>query len=156
MSVIISSHILPEIELVCDRVIIINQGTVVASGSPESLRKDFIPRDKYEVSLRAAPERFAEVLAAMQLDLSIISHTQPDSRGYVDYVLSAPQNSDLGAAIIGELSKDTMLMPRLVAYRKPSLEEIFMAATRRSWEQLRDLPQPSKMVEEIDKEMTEK
>ena len=45
-----------------------------------------------------------------------------------------------------------MLMPRLVAYRKPSLEEIFMAATRRSWEQLRDLPEASKMVEEIDKE----
>ena len=156
MSVIISSHILPEIELVCDRVIIINQGTVVASGSPESLRKDFIPYDKYEVSLRASPERFVDVLANMQLDLSVVSHSEPDENGYVDYVLQAPQNSRLGAAIIGELSKDTVLMPSLVAYRKPSLEEIFMAATRRSWEQLRDLPETSKMVDEIDKEATEK
>ena len=34
MSVIISSHILPEIELTCDRVIIINRGFIVAKGTP--------------------------------------------------------------------------------------------------------------------------
>ena len=152
MSVVISSHILPEIELVCDRVIIINQGTVVASGSPASLRKDFIPFDRYEVGLKASPERFADILKRMQLDLSIESASAADALGYYDYVLRAPQNSNYGAAIIGELSKDAALATRLVAYRKPSLEEIFMAATRRSWEQLRDLPETSKMVEEIDKE----
>ena len=152
MSVVISSHILPEIELVCDRVIIINQGTVVASGSPASLRKDFIPFDRYEVGLKASPERFADILKRMQLDLSIESASGADALGYYGYVLRAPQNSNYGAAIIGELSKDAALATRLVAYRKPSLEEIFMAATRRSWEQLRDLPETSKMVEEIDKE----
>jgi ABC-2 type transport system ATP-binding protein len=34
MTVIISSHILPEIEMTCDRVLIINQGRVVAQGTP--------------------------------------------------------------------------------------------------------------------------
>ena len=38
MSVLICSHILPEIELRCDMVMILNPGTIVASGSPESLR----------------------------------------------------------------------------------------------------------------------
>ena len=155
MSVIISSHILPEIELVCDRVIIINQGTVVASGSPESLRKEFIPCDRYNVSLKASPEVLADVLKGAELDLSIESSEQ-SSDGYVDYVLKAPQNSNLGAKIISELSKDASLTPRAVSYKAPSLEEIFMAATRRSWEQLRGLNESSKMVEEIDKESVEK
>jgi hypothetical protein len=43
-----------------------------------------------------------------------------------------------------------------VAYKAPTLEEIFMSATRRSWEQLRGLNESSKMVEEIDKESIEK
>ena len=39
MTVIISSHILPEIEMTCDRVLIINQGRVVAQGTPAALRR---------------------------------------------------------------------------------------------------------------------
>ena len=37
MTVIISSHILPEIEVTCDRVLIINQGRVVAQGTPAEI-----------------------------------------------------------------------------------------------------------------------
>jgi len=40
MAVIISSHILPEIEVTCDRVMIINQGRVVAEGTPAALRRE--------------------------------------------------------------------------------------------------------------------
>ncbi|HAT60663.1 MAG TPA: ABC transporter, partial [Opitutae bacterium] len=42
MSVIISSHILPEIEMTCDQVIIINGGKIVGKGTPNELRETFI------------------------------------------------------------------------------------------------------------------
>jgi len=156
MSVVISSHILPEIELVCDRVIIINHGTVVASGSPQSLRKDFIPHDIYDVSLKADADTLMRSLKSADIDLEIVSASAPDAGGYVDYVLRGRQNSNLGARIIAELSKDSRLSPRSVSCRKPSLEEIFMAATRRSWEQLRDIDNKPKIVEEMDGENAEK
>lgn len=38
-TVILSSHILSEVEATCDRILIINQGRIVADGSPETLRK---------------------------------------------------------------------------------------------------------------------
>ncbi len=38
-TVILSSHILAEVEATCDRVLIINKGKIVADGSPDSLRK---------------------------------------------------------------------------------------------------------------------
>ncbi len=38
-TVILSSHILSEVEATCDRILIINQGKIVADGSPETLRK---------------------------------------------------------------------------------------------------------------------
>lgn len=38
-TVILSTHILPEVEATCDRILIINKGKIVADGSPELLRK---------------------------------------------------------------------------------------------------------------------
>lgn len=38
-TVILSTHILPEVEATCDRILIINRGNIVANGTPESLRK---------------------------------------------------------------------------------------------------------------------
>lgn len=140
MSVIISSHILPEIELMCDRVMIINQGTIVASGSPESLRKEFISRDKYGISLKADPAKMREMLGRICSEVEIVSESKPDSAGYYDYILSTDENSDLGCTLIREFSKDSALGLREVYHKKPSLEEIFMAATRRSWEQTSELP----------------
>ena len=140
MSVIISSHILPEIELMCDRVMIINQGTIVASGSPESLRKEFISRDKYGISLKADPAKMREMLGRICSGVEIVSESKPDSAGYYDYILSTYENSDLGCTLIREFSKDSALGLREVYHKKPSLEEIFMAATRRSWEQTSELP----------------
>ena len=140
MSVIISSHILPEIELMCDRVMIINQGTIVASGSSESLRKEFISREKYGISLRADPSKMREMLGRICSGVEIVSESKPDSAGYYDYILSTDENSDLGCTLIREFSKDSALGLREVYHKKPSLEEIFMAATRRSWEQTSELP----------------
>lgn len=140
MSVIISSHILPEIELMCDRVMIINQGTIVASGSPESLRKEFISRDKYGISLKADPAKMREMLGRICSGVEIVFESKPDSAGYYDYILSTDENSDLGCTLIREFSKDSALGLREVYHKKPSLEEIFMVATRRSWEQTSELP----------------
>ena len=140
MSVIISSHILPEIELMCDRVMIINQGTIVASGSPESLRKEFISRDKYGISLKTDPAKMREMLGRICSGVEIVFESKPDSAGYYDYILSTDENSDLGCTLIREFSKDSALGLREVYHKKPSLEEIFMAATRRSWEQTSELP----------------
>ena len=51
MTVILSSHILPEIEACCDRVIIINQGEVVASGDTDSLHSEFLYTRKFRIEL---------------------------------------------------------------------------------------------------------
>jgi len=38
-TVILSTHILPEVEAICDRILIINKGKIVADGTPDTLRK---------------------------------------------------------------------------------------------------------------------
>jgi len=49
MTVLISSHILPEIEMTCDRVLIINQGRIVAQGTPADLRREVLGQSAYEI-----------------------------------------------------------------------------------------------------------
>ncbi len=138
MSVVISSHILPEIELVCDRVIIINQGAIVASGSSESLRKDFAPYSKYKVSLKADGETFRRLLRQILGDKTIkIESSRAEGNGYFTHVLRAGLGSDLGAVLVSELARIPGADAKEVSEQKPSLEEIFMAATRRSWEEAR-------------------
>ncbi len=53
-SVILSTHILPEVEMVCDRVQIINQGSLVFHGSIEELKQQRIG-NKLQVGLKKAP-----------------------------------------------------------------------------------------------------
>ncbi len=40
-TVILSTHILPEVQATCDRVLIINEGKIVADGTPEQLQQEF-------------------------------------------------------------------------------------------------------------------
>ena len=135
MSVIISSHILPEIELMCDRVIIINQGTIVASGTSESLRKEFVSADRYKVNIKLEPNAFKQQLKTINNE-AVVEKTIDLGNGFFEYQIKTSPNSDLGAVLIAELSKDSSNFLREVSFKKPTLEEIFMLATRRSWEQV--------------------
>lgn len=50
-TVILSSHILAEVEATCDRIMIINKGKIVADGTPESLRKQATGREILKVTI---------------------------------------------------------------------------------------------------------
>ncbi len=50
-TVILSSHILAEVEATCDRILIINKGKIVADGSTEDLRKQASGKEIYQVSV---------------------------------------------------------------------------------------------------------
>lgn len=53
-TVILSTHILPEVEATCDRILIINQGKIVANGTAESLRKQATGQEVIKVRLEDA------------------------------------------------------------------------------------------------------
>ncbi|MFN3412497.1 MAG: AAA family ATPase, partial [Thermoanaerobaculum sp.] len=53
-TVILSTHILPEVEQVCRRVLIIDQGQIVADGTPDALRTGFSGLSAVTVELEGA------------------------------------------------------------------------------------------------------
>ena len=54
-TVIFSTHILPEAEAVCDRILIINKGKIVADGTSEELRARVLGRGVFVVRISGAP-----------------------------------------------------------------------------------------------------
>jgi len=51
-TVILSTHILPEVEATCDRILIINKGKIVADGTSETLRKQAQGNEMLKIEIR--------------------------------------------------------------------------------------------------------
>ncbi len=63
-TVILSTHILPEVEATCDRILIINKGHIVADGTPETLRKQAKGREVIRVKIEDGKE--SEIINALR------------------------------------------------------------------------------------------
>ena len=61
-TIILSSHILSEVNAICDYVLIIDKGTLVAEDTPEHLSEDFSDTDNINMSVKGSREQVEEVL----------------------------------------------------------------------------------------------
>ncbi len=133
MTVIISSHILPEIEVTCDRVLIINQGRIVAQGTPADLRREILGRSTYALEYAGEPARQAGVLGGFAPAIEASAPAEPDAAGFRTATLTTSAEGDLGEALLGGLLA-AGLRVRALSRAHPTLEDVFLAATRRSWD----------------------
>ena len=134
MTIIISSHILPEIELSCDRVIIMNNGRLVAMGTPAELRKEFIRERHYVIEASGDVERLSGELSQRVADLKITIDAVEAGNGFRRLSVRSTAPTDVSA----ELLKDAMgvagVTVRSLHCQEPTLEDVFLAATLRNWE----------------------
>ena len=135
MTVIISSHILPEIEMTCDRVLIINQGRVVAQGTPADLRREILGRSIYELELAGDFAALPATLEAVDPSLKITAEGEPDAAGFRAIKLTTQHDEELGEPLLRALSAPgSGWRLRSLSRAHPTLEDVFLAATRRSWD----------------------
>lgn len=143
MSVIISSHILPEIENTCDRVLIINSGRIVAQGSPAELRHEIFGHSTYRVELIGDTAALATHLGAIAPGLTVANLGEPGADGFTTATLVTQATDDLGEKILQGLPAHGYRV-RALARTEPTLEDVFLAATRRSWDARRPDPKPER------------
>lgn len=116
ISLLISSHLLPDVERVCQRVVIMGSGQVLATGDIDQLRRPHptLYTVKYEGSGDALRESLARRRVAVQ------THTER----VVTVELPAPETQTL----ILEAAREADVSIRGLHPRRSSLEEAFMAA----------------------------
>jgi len=140
MTVIISSHILPEIEVTCDKVLIINQGRVVAQGTPAALRQELLGKSAYTLEFAGEPDRLEAFIAGLPPAVRLSRLSEPDAAGFRSAELTAAGETEWGETLLADcLAKG--LRVRALGRAHPTLEDVFLAATRRSWDAV--LPPPS-------------
>jgi ABC-2 type transport system ATP-binding protein len=93
-TVILSSHILPEVSQICSRVIIINKGSIVAEDSPENLISGSGKTSRIEVSVRVQ-ELEAKNLIATLGGVSSVKVSVPFQDGYSTLSVETEKNSDV-------------------------------------------------------------
>ena len=133
MTVIISSHILPEIEMTCDRVLIINRGRVVAQGTPANLRREVLGRTAYQLTVAGDFSALPALLITVEASLKITAHGEPDASGFVQLTLATERDDDLGEPLLTALIAHHYRV-RALSRAHPTLEDVFLAATRRTWD----------------------
>jgi ABC-2 type transport system ATP-binding protein len=130
-TVMLSSHILPEIELCCDRVIIINQGRIVASGTSANLRREFLPRTEWRLLLHGDSAAFESLLREVNPGFRVSARGAPDADGFVELRLEGPtDDGSAGEAVLKAALSRGLWRVREFARIDPGLEQIFMAATK--------------------------
>lgn len=133
MTVIISSHILPEIEVTCDRVLIINQGRVVAQGTPADLRREILGRATYQLEVAGELDGLPAQLTTIEPTLSIKTQGDPDGEGFRRLILTTDRYDELGEPLLRTLLAQNLRV-RSLSRAHSTLEDVFLAATRRSWD----------------------
>ncbi len=147
MSVIISSHVLAEVELSCDRVIIINQGHIVATGTADTLREEFIKKIKYKLKMKGGLGGMGRLLKEIDPGITWSPMGKPDAEGFLNITISTSYSEDLSEQILERIQSQSGLRLRAFTRVDPSLEDIFLSATRRSWKEI--LPEAIGSVEEV-------
>lgn len=137
LTVVLSSHILPEIERCCDRVIVINRGRIVAAGTSQELRDEFLPGNRFTIEAEGATEIVALALSEAGIDAAVLEEDEQQGKRR-KLVLRIESGEICGSELIKILSNRSEFTLLSLAPSEPSLEEIFLAATKRSWEETID------------------
>jgi ABC-2 type transport system ATP-binding protein len=96
-TVILSTHILPEVAMVCSGVIIINKGSVVAQGPIDSLVEQFFPNSRVQVELAAPKDAARDALRAIPGVLDVRDVLTSD--GAAGFAVEAARDRDVRSEI---------------------------------------------------------
>lgn len=126
-TILLSTHILPEVSATCRRVIIINNGRIAAEGTPETLSENQIKKSLYHVAIRG--------------NIDLIETRLKDLPGFIDSQIEQSQDNlhhvtlttkadeDLSETIFELAVKNQWRLAKLTRDRL-SLEEVFRDLTK--------------------------
>lgn len=124
-TVILSSHILAEIREVCDYIMIISKGKLVASDTPEHLEELMNGSDTIHIETRAEEETVREILSGLK-DIEDVTYTQENE--ILKAEVKTKERKDIREAIFSAFAEAQC--PLLTLQKTTvSLEEVFLELT---------------------------
>ncbi len=133
-TIILSTHILPEVSMTCDRIAIIDQGQIIATDSPEHLVERLTGQSGYRIEIRGDEARSLAVLQSVPGVVKVSALPSEDladrlAEGHrLFQVTVGAGTDDLGGAIASSVVKQGLDLFELSRSRA-SLEDVFINLT---------------------------
>lgn len=128
-TVILSSHILSEVQSVCEKVIIINRGRIVALDTPENLEKIFVQATTVDAFLECDPATAEGLIRTEFSDLAEIGVEEEDGGSRVKLVSKGLPEKELLRRVFLTAAGAGIPILRLIA-KRANLEDVFLELTQ--------------------------
>jgi len=147
-TLIISSHILSEISQICERVIIINKGQIVAVDSPEHLEDTVNVENAINIIVEDKENKIEKIKIQGAKKIELIKKNDDNTK---EYRIIPEKDYDIRKSIFSDLAKENITIFEL---KKPeiTLEEAFMDLIKKNE---KEKEEKSKQLEEEKKQMEE-
>lgn len=152
-TVILSSHILSEVAEVCDEIMIIAKGRLVASGSADKLLKELGSSNTIELTAKGSKKEVSEIIKSID---GVKSCTVDNAAGgCVECFISYDDNKEIRDDLCKKLVSKNIFIYRLLNNSK-SLEDIFLELTDDAYVEKIEREEAAKEAEEKAKKEAEK
>jgi ABC-2 type transport system ATP-binding protein len=125
-TLLLSTHILPEVEMACKRVLIIDNGKIVASDTPESLQQRLMGDTQVSADILGDAEQIEEAL--YELDSVDVVMAEPQDNGWVRFLIDS-SDPDVRSHIF-DCAVARQWKLRELHMESRSLEDLFVTITR--------------------------
>ncbi len=126
-TIVLSTHILPEVSMTCDRVVIINKGKIAAVDTPQNLTSQLKGGRRIRVEVQASEQPLREVLAQIPGASRVQIEAAPLA-GHVLATIEAAEGKDIRSAIAARIVEKGWPLFELKGVSL-SLEDIFLELT---------------------------
>ena len=126
-TVILSSHILAEVREVCDYILIISKGKLVASDTPENLERNLGDSDLIEIETKASPDEVRRILETVDGIRNI--STKHLENGITWAQIQEKKNTDIREKVFQAFAQNHQPLLKLNPLQV-SLEDVFMELTQ--------------------------
>lgn len=123
-TVILSSHILSEVSQICNKVIIINKGKIVAIDTPENLENKVSDNNSVYVTVEDLENKIEQVTSKMR-DIRNLKLIEENEDGTKQYMIEANGDVDLRKTIFAEFAKENITIFEMKKADN-TLEDAFM------------------------------
>ncbi|MEL7359748.1 MAG: ABC transporter ATP-binding protein [Cyanobacteria bacterium J06560_6] len=127
-TIILSTHILPEVSATCDRITIINRGQIIATDTPAHLMERLTGRGGYRVELRGEVEKGLAVLSDIPgVSEATVLEAEGLTEGHTRFQVTTG-DAELGSAIAAKVVHEGLDLFEL-SRNRASLEDVFIDLT---------------------------
>lgn len=127
-TILLSSHIMQEISAVCDEIIIINEGKMIVTDTPENLTRKMVESNGTHLIVRGERERIKEALRTVA-GIKTVSYDESSEEGTLGMTVYSEENQDIRESVFYAMAEADCPIYEMHQL-DTSLEDAFLALTK--------------------------